>query len=109
MQNEAESDTEQNSKLQVKKKVKENSQGQDEGNKGNARTDKGGNRNKNDRSEADDRNKEGDRNKVGDRNRGTIVKGNSYLLAKPRPAEAPRRRHSSADHRCRSFRTRYTT
>ena len=35
----------------------------------------------------DDRNKEGDRNKVGNRNKGTIVKGNSYLLANPRPAE----------------------
>ena len=59
------------------------------GNKGNARTDEGGDRNKDGRSEADDRNKEGDRNKAGDRNKGTIIKGNSYLLANPRPAEAP--------------------
>ena len=91
MQNEAESNTEQNGKLQVKKKVKarENSHWQDEGNKGNTRTDVGGDRNKDGRSEADDRNKEGDRNKVGDGNKGTTIKGNSYLLANPRPAEAP--------------------
>ena len=33
--------------------------------------------------------------------------GNSYLLANPRLVEAPRRRHSSAAHRCSTFRTRY--
>ena len=41
--------------------------------------------------EGGDRNKEDDRNK-GDRNdriKGTIAKGNSYLLANPRPAEPP--------------------
>ena len=89
VQNKAEGDTEQNNNLQVEMKVeeRENVEGPDEGNK--ARTDEGGDRNKDGRSKADDKNKEGDRNKVGDRNKGTIVKGNSYTLANPRPVEVP--------------------
>ena len=70
---------------------RENSEGTDEGNKGIASTDKGGDRTKDDRSEDGDRNKEDNRNKGDriDRSKDTIVKGNSYLLANPRPAEAP--------------------
>ena len=110
MQKKAEGDTEQNNNLQVKKKVEEgeNSEEPDEGNK--ARTDEGGDRNKDGRSKADDENKAlFGGHKVKTQRAYSVSKNNdgshSYLLVGPRPEEGPRhqRQHSSAVHRCRTF------